>query len=214
MAGTRVTWRLSLRWRLLVASSLARSYRCRQSTTMLRHYVPRLVRLARPTLVRHLSGSEVLADLEKHGDATVKLAFTDVDGVLRGKYINLHKFKSSIDKSIGVCNVVFGWDITGTAHRWPAHGAHRVAAALTSASSRADTVYDSSVQYTGAHTGYPDAQARVQLDTYRRLPWEGQGSTPMFLLEFHKPDQPDVPLPQCPRYVAGAAAVARAPAPC
>jgi glutamine synthetase len=69
-------------------------------------------------------------------------------------------------------------------------------------------VYDTSVRYTGSHTGYPDATARMQLDTYVRLPWEnGPSGTPLVILEFHKSaksatastDEQLAPLPQCPR---------------
>jgi glutamine synthetase len=79
-----------------------------------------LVRLAmRGQLVRHSSAApnviaqKVLNDVANHNDLSVKLVFTDGDGVMRGKYINIDKFKSSIDKDIGFCNVIFGWDISG-----------------------------------------------------------------------------------------------------
>ena len=40
----------------------------------------------------------------------VKVAISDIDGVLRGKYLDKAKFLSSIDGGFGFCDVVFGWD--------------------------------------------------------------------------------------------------------
>ncbi len=75
-----------------------------------------------------------------------QVAAPDIDGVLRGKYISLDKFWSAMDSSLGFCDVVFGWDI-------------------------ADALYDNT-RYTGWHTGYPDAQARLDPTTFRIIPWD------------------------------------------
>ena len=40
----------------------------------------------------------------------IKLAVVDIDGVLRGKYVSTKKFLTALDKGLGFCNVVFGWD--------------------------------------------------------------------------------------------------------
>ena len=37
------------------------------------------------------------------------------------------------------------------------------------------------VSYTGWHTGYPDAPARLDLSTFRKIPWEND--LPFFLGE-------------------------------
>ena len=48
--------------------------------------------------------------VKDHPAAKVKLAITDIDGVLRGKVINKEKFLSILDNGFGFCDVVFGWD--------------------------------------------------------------------------------------------------------
>ncbi len=101
----------------------------------------------------------------------VKLGGFDIDGVLRGKYISLDKFFSAVESGFGFCDVVFGWDSS-------------------------DTLYDNA-RLTGWQTGYPDALARIDLSTFRLLPWEP--STALFLVDFFKPD--GTPLPVSPRQV-------------
>ena len=102
------------------------------------------------------SPQTVLEEIRKSEKQKVKVAVTDIDGILRGKY--LHKDNSSPPSraGFGFCNVVFGWDSS-------------------------DVCYDNA-SYTGWHTGYPDALARVDLDTYRKVPWDGQ--VPFFLGDF------------------------------
>lgn len=90
----------------------------------------------------------------------VKVGAFDMDATLRGKYISLEKFWSAIDSGLGVCDVIFGWDIT-------------------------DTLYDNA-KFTGWHTGYPDAPCRIDTDTCRMIPWEP--GTAFFLLDFGRPD--------------------------
>jgi glutamine synthetase len=111
----------------------------------------------------------VLDQLRKSGAEKVKVAVTDVDGILRGKYLHKDKFFSAVDGGFGFCNVVFGWD-------------------------SGDVCYDNSA-YTGWHSGYPDAMARVDLGTMRRVPWDGD--IPFFLADFV--DAQGAPLGVCPR---------------
>ncbi|MBM3569411.1 MAG: glutamine synthetase [Alphaproteobacteria bacterium] len=85
----------------------------------------------------------------------VKLGVTDVDGILRGKYINRAKALSALDDGFGFCDVIVGWD-------------------------SADQLYDN-VSYTGWHTAYPDAPVRIVPDTARAIPFEN--GTPIFLCE-------------------------------
>ena len=59
----------------------------------------------------------------------------------------------------------------------------------------ADVCYDD-VRYTGWHTGYPDAQVRLDLGTQRNVPWDGD--VPFFLGAFVKEDG-ETPLEICPR---------------
>ena len=101
--------------------------------------------------------SPALDELRASKDARVKVGVVDIDGVLRGKYMDKAKFLAAAEGSgFGFCNVVFGWD-------------------------SADVCYDNAT-YTGWHSGYPDATARVDLTTFRRVPWED--GTPFFLADF------------------------------
>lgn len=113
--------------------------------------------------------SDVVDMLRKSGAEKVKVAVTDVDGILRGKYLHKDKFFSAADGGFGFCNVVFGWD-------------------------SGDVCYDNSA-YTGWHSGYPDAMAQVDLATFRRVPWDGD--IPFFLADFV--DAQGAPLGVCPR---------------
>ncbi len=116
------------------------------------------------------SAKDILAELRRSPTQKVKVAVTDIDGVMRGKYLHKDKFLSAAEGGgFGFCNVVFGWD-------------------------SADVCYDNGT-YTGWHTGYPDAVARVDLSTARTVPWDG--GVPFFLADFE--DGRGGPLPVCPR---------------
>lgn len=112
---------------------------------------------------------ELLQLLTEQEAQKVKLAITDIDGVLRGKMISFDKFRSVAEKGFGFCDVVFGWDSS-------------------------DAAYDNA-RYTGWHTGYPDANAVVDITTFRQVPWEND--TPFFLADFR--DAKGNGLPVCPR---------------
>src|ERR1700744_4646318 len=103
-----------------------------------------------------LSLPELLQQLTARNTEKVKLAITDIDGVLRGKVISFDKFRSIAEKGFGFCDVVFGWD-------------------------SGDQAYDNGA-FTGWHTGYPDAMAAIDLSTFRRVPWGGE--LPFFLADF------------------------------
>ena len=60
---------------------------------------------------QNLSIDKVLDTVRKAGGARVKVAVSDIDGVLRGKYIHKEKFYSAVDGGFGFCDVVFGWDM-------------------------------------------------------------------------------------------------------
>jgi glutamine synthetase len=89
----------------------------------------------------------------------VKVGFTDVDGVLRGKYLSKGKFLAALEGGIAFCDVVIGWDCN-------------------------DQLYDNA-RATGWHTGYPDARIRVVPDSMRNIPFEND--IPFFLCEFVGP---------------------------
>jgi glutamine synthetase len=99
----------------------------------------------------------------------IKIAVSDIDGILRGKVIHKEKFLEIVETNIGVCDVVFGWDSN-------------------------DACYDN-INYTGWHTGYPDAKARIDLDTLRNIPWDN--NLPFFLADFSAQNGEDLAV--CPR---------------
>jgi glutamine synthetase len=103
-----------------------------------------------------LSLPELLHQLTARHTEKVKVAITDIDGVLRGKVISFDKFGSIAEKGFGFCDVVFGWDAS-------------------------DRAYDNGA-FTGWHTGYPDAQAVIDPTTFRQVPWED--GLPFFLADF------------------------------
>ena len=89
----------------------------------------------------------------------IKVGLIDIDGIMRGKYMSREKFFSSLEHGFAFCDVVLGWDSN-------------------------DEVYDN-VTYTGWHTGYPDAPARIIPESCRELPFEEKGL--FFLCEFTDP---------------------------
>jgi glutamine synthetase len=104
---------------------------------------------------RFQNAAEARAYVETHAVPAIKLGVTDVDGILRGKYVSREKFLSALEKGLGFCDVIVGWDSN-------------------------DQLYDN-VAYTGWHTAYPDAPVRVLPETGRALPFEN--GMPFFLGE-------------------------------
>jgi glutamine synthetase len=102
------------------------------------------------------SAAQARAIVEERGLQHVKVGVFDNDGILRGKYIDRAKFFAALEKGIGFCDVVLGWDSN-------------------------DQLYDNA-RFTGWHTAYPDAQLRLLPDSCRSLPLEG--NMLLFLLEF------------------------------
>jgi len=112
---------------------------------------------------------QIIAWLKEKNIDKIKFAFADVDGVLRGKVIHHKKFTDGLQKGYGFCDVVFGWD--------------------------SSDVCNNNIELTGWHTGYPDQLCRIDLSTFRTIPW--QDNIPFFLADFSKADGND--LPACPR---------------
>lgn len=119
--------------------------------------------------IQPLSENEILHLLSEQNTEKVKVAITDMDGILRGKMISYEKFRSILQKGFGFCNVIFGWD-------------------------SGDAAYDN-VQISGWHTGYPDATAVIDINTFRQIPWEND--TPFFLADFRDGEGNDLSI--CPR---------------
>ncbi|MBA2661084.1 MAG: glutamine synthetase [Bradymonadaceae bacterium] len=118
---------------------------------------------------RGLSAEEILEQVKASGTSRVRVAAADIDGILRGKFMHTSKFLSAAESGFGFCNVVFGWD-------------------------SADVCYDK-VDYTGWHTGYPDVLAKIDLSTYRKVPWDND--VPFFLGDFVDADGQALAI--CPR---------------
>ncbi|MDZ4847437.1 MAG: glutamine synthetase family protein [Chitinophagales bacterium] len=110
-----------------------------------------------------------LAYVKNYPQEKVKVAVTDIDGILRGKVMHRDKFLSILEKGFGFCDVVFGWD-------------------------SADVAYDNTT-FTGWHSGYPDANAQIDVSTFRKMPWDND--IPFFLADFV--DENGKPLHVCPR---------------
>ncbi|SQD76942.1 glutamine synthetase family protein [Moritella yayanosii] len=94
--------------------------------------------------------------IEQRGLSHIKVGLFDTDGIMRGKYMSKKKFFSSLDSGFSFCDVVLGWDAK-------------------------DQLYDN-VEYTGWHTGYPDAPVRILPETCRNVPAEGDML--LFIAEF------------------------------
>ena len=92
----------------------------------------------------------------------IKVGFTDIDGILRGKYVNAHKFQKVIEGHMGFCDVVFGWDSS-------------------------DVTYEPGVEATGWHTGFPDAVFTIDPQTKRYIPWEADQE--FYLGDFSRDEQ-------------------------
>ena len=119
-----------------------------------------------------ISAAKIIDAVRKSPGTRVKVAVSDIDGILRGKYLHKDKFVAAADGGFGFCDVVFGWDSQ-------------------------DVCYDNT-KLTGWHKGYPDALARIDLATYRTVPWDG--GVPFFLGEFvAQKDGKEIPHPLCPR---------------
>jgi len=84
--------------------------------------------------------------IQESGLSHIKIGLSDIDGVMRGKYLRKDKFAAALGSGLAFCDVVMGWDSN-------------------------DAMYDN-VQFTGWHTAYPDAAVRIDPATCRRLPLE------------------------------------------
>ncbi|HVF64864.1 MAG TPA: glutamine synthetase [Casimicrobiaceae bacterium] len=118
---------------------------------------------------------EILAKVKNSPGNRVKVAVVDIDGILRGKYIHKEKFVSALEGGFGFCDVVYGWD------------SH-------------DQCYDNTT-LTGWHKGFPDAVARIDVETHRNVPWDD--GVDFFLGYFIRsgPRGREEPLPIDPRQV-------------
>jgi glutamine synthetase len=112
-----------------------------------------------------MNEDQIKTYLKENDIKKIKFAFADIDGVLRGKVIHPKKFIDGLEGGYGFCDVVWGWDSS-------------------------DACYDN-VKLTGWHTGYPDQMCRIDLSTFRTIPWDE--NIPFFLGDFSKADGNDLP---------------------
>lgn len=111
---------------------------------------------------------EVLAN-----DTKIKVAAVDIDGLLRGKIIHKEKFLHVVKSGFGFCSVIFGWDLH-------------------------DKNYSTELEFSGKDCQYFDLVAKIDLSSYRRIPWED--NVPFFFVSLFHPET-GKPLYCCPRNV-------------
>ena len=93
------------------------------------------------------TAADARALVEARGLSHVKIGVVDLDGVIRGKYLARDKFFNALEAGFNFCDVIFGWDSQ-------------------------DQLYDKST-FTGWHTAFPDAAARIDPTSCRDVPMEG-----------------------------------------
>ena len=112
--------------------------------------------------VRELkNANDVKMYLDSVNSAYVKVAITDIDGVLRGKYMHKDKFVKATESGFGFCNVIFGWDSNDELYQFKEKQGKSL--------------------FTGWHTGYPDSKVKIVPESARNIPFEK--NTPFFLAE-------------------------------
>jgi glutamine synthetase len=110
--------------------------------------------------------NELIQQLKAAPGTQVKIGVTDLDGVLRTKYLHRRKVISALEGGLGFCNVIFGWDSQDELYGHPVHD-----------------------------PGFADSTARLQPETFRRIPWEND--MPFLLADFA--DSNDPAAAACPR---------------
>jgi glutamine synthetase len=102
------------------------------------------------------TSAEILKQVRERSPPCAKVGLFDMDGIFRGKYMAADKLASALEKGFGFCDVALGWDSN-------------------------DQLYDN-VGFTGWHTAYPDAEARLLPETLRFMCFED--GMPLILGEF------------------------------
>ena len=113
--------------------------------------------MSTPAPIKDIADAAARVRQSPHG--YVKVGLTDIDGLMRGKYMHRDKFLGALEGGFGFCDVVLGWDIN-------------------------DQLYDNS-HYTGWHTGFPDAPVQIIPESGRQIPFED--GCWMFLCTFAEP---------------------------
>ena len=112
--------------------------------------------------VRRITTAQEAADYIREKQIQhIKIGITDINGVMRGKYVSTKKFIPALEKGLGFCDVIAGVDID-------------------------DQLVDN-LHNTGWHSGYPDAPIHILPDTCRHIPFEP--NTLLFLAQFDQSHQ-------------------------
>lgn len=114
---------------------------------------------------------EVIKRIKESKHTKIRVAITDIDGVLRGKLMHRDKLLSALEGGFGFCSVVFGWDV-------------------------GDFAYNNT-ELVGWHMGYGDFDSYLDSNTFRTIPWEDD--MPFLLGDFSNNEANTVPV--CPRSV-------------
>lgn len=97
---------------------------------------------------------------EENPKGFIQYGITDIDGMLRGKWISVEKAKKALSKGIGFCDVIFGWDIQD------------------------QCIPD--LEVTGWQSGYPDAFAIIDPMSFRSH--DSYQTQPLLLADFEHSD--------------------------
>lgn len=102
---------------------------------------------------------ELAQSIQQRGLSHIKLGVTDLDGVMRGKYVAASDVLAGLRDGLSFCSCIVGWDCD-------------------------DTLYTNNPQgVTGWHTGYPDMPITLVPDSARTLPHEFDGAGLLVLAE-------------------------------
>src|SRR4051812_30737383 len=103
-----------------------------------------------------MSPEELVERVRGNEPSCAKVGLFDIDGIMRGKYLNAGKLASALEKGFGFCDVVLGWD-------------------------SGDQLVEG-LSFTGWHTAYSVAEVRLLPETIRKMRvWVG---IPRILAEF------------------------------
>ncbi len=112
--------------------------------------------------IRELKSAEEIKKFLEYSDIDyVKVAITDIDGILRGKYMHSEKFIKSSKMGFGFCDVIFGWDINDELYEFKNISRDK--------------------PFTGWHSGFPDVKTLIVPNSGRVNPFEK--NIPLFLAE-------------------------------
>lgn len=113
--------------------------------------------LMQPREIKSAKDAETI--IKKRQLQHIKIAITDLNGILRSKYLSTEKFLSALKKGFGFCDVILGGDCD-------------------------DSLCDNMKMF-GWHKGYPDAPVHIIPSSCREIPFEP--NTLLFLCEFAPP---------------------------